>query len=346
MSRSGGESGAQSPLLSSSFCFSPRSCVCAKGWSTAMLNGLPDPFVAASAGCSTPEPWLLPGCSSVFEKLVSNVSPIPMSPTEIGLRGGERSATTKPRRTSILERCILKVSTSSIAVGTEDLDKRSSLPRCFPRIPDPNSAETNAAVLKRRQKQILYGKTTSGYQNYLEQVPKHLRDPKLHPSTPNKYRKYSRRSWDMQVRLWRRALHQWDPPSDAPSDACDLTPDPVEQLENQLAKMTSDLCDDGEKQRENESPAAPKASSVSPLSADMSPELPDAWNVPLSPDPERRRRPLRSPPGLSCSFRIQLTDNNMADWLHLQLEDEHTGDFSAGDQQVPMFSDQYLWNPY
>lgn len=54
--------------------------------------------------------------------------------------------------------------------------------------------------------------------------------------------------------------------------------------QNQLAKMTSDLCDDGgEKQREKETLAAPKASSVSPLSADMSPELPGAWNVPLSP---------------------------------------------------------------
>lgn len=54
-----------------SLCFSPWSCVCVKGWSAAMWNGLPDPLLAAAAsGCSTPEPWLLPGCSSVYDSLV------------------------------------------------------------------------------------------------------------------------------------------------------------------------------------------------------------------------------------------------------------------------------------
>lgn len=51
--------------------------------------------------------------------------------------------------------------------------------------------------------------------------------------------------------------------------------------QNQLAKMTSDLCEDGgDKQREKETPAASKASSVSPLRAL---ELPGPWNSPLSP---------------------------------------------------------------
>ncbi|XP_049447819.1 stem-loop binding protein 2 isoform X1 [Epinephelus fuscoguttatus] len=350
MSTSRVETAAHSPLLSSSLCFSPWSCVCVKGWSAAMWNGLPDPLLTAanSSRCSAPEPWLLPGCSSVFDSLVSNTSPTPSPPAASGLRGRERAVSNKPRRPSILERCILKVSTSSVAVGTEDLDnKRPPLGRCYPRLPDPANTETNAAVLKRRQKQIQYGKNTSGYQNYLQQVPKHMRDAKLHPSTPNKYRKYSRRSWDMQVRLWRRALHLWDPPSESQPDATD-THDPVEQLQSQLAKMTSDLCEDGgDKQREKETPEASKASSVSPLSAVMSLELPGSWNVPLSPEAEMNLRTLRSPPGLS-----QLTNdnNNMTDWLRLLLEaDNNQGevtDFGSDDQQVPVFSDQLFWNPY
>ncbi|KAK3095988.1 hypothetical protein FSP39_021747 [Pinctada imbricata] len=72
--------------------------------------------------------------------------------------------------------------------------------------------ETDMALVGRRQKAIDYGKNTLAYDRYIRLIPKNKRK-RQHPGTPNKYQKCSRRSWDGQVRLWRIALHQFDPPS-------------------------------------------------------------------------------------------------------------------------------------
>ncbi|KAJ8281539.1 hypothetical protein COCON_G00040580 [Conger conger] len=236
----------------------------ARGWSMPLWSGhcVPPEGAVTRPGPHSYglEPWLLPGCSSVYDSLVSNSGTETPPPSDFSGDVDTGDITQPPRRSSILERCILRMSTASVAVGTEDtlcahardmeaLERAQSQMHHGPRSLDPSRCETNEAVLKRRQKQIQYGKGTCGYQNYLQQVPKRLRHPGLHPRTPNKYRKYSRRSWDRQVRVWRRALHAWDPPSGSPHDASSLSQasvesvDPAEHLPELLQRMNTDLCE-------------------------------------------------------------------------------------------------------
>ncbi|KAJ0176574.1 hypothetical protein K1T71_007753 [Dendrolimus kikuchii] len=73
----------------------------------------------------------------------------------------------------------------------------------------PLKVETDLLILQRRQKQIDYGKNTVGYHNYMQHVPFDQRT-KEHPKTPDKYTKYSRRSWDTLIKMWRKELHKYD----------------------------------------------------------------------------------------------------------------------------------------
>ncbi|KDD75517.1 hypothetical protein H632_c642p1 [Helicosporidium sp. ATCC 50920] len=64
-----------------------------------------------------------------------------------------------------------------------------------------------------RQRQVDFGKNTLGYQRYIATVPKSLRRRGTHPSTPDAHQSCSKRSFDGQIRKWRRQLHDWDPPA-------------------------------------------------------------------------------------------------------------------------------------
>eukprot|EP01132_Coremiostelium_polycephalum_P009189 gene9189-11263_t len=70
--------------------------------------------------------------------------------------------------------------------------------------------EQDPKRLQARQRQIDIGKMTDGYLNYLKSISKSKRK-QSDPKTPNKNQICSKRSWDGQVRKWRRLLHKYDP---------------------------------------------------------------------------------------------------------------------------------------
>lgn len=74
----------------------------------------------------------------------------------------------------------------------------------------PVEQESCPKKLAARQKQLDYGKNTAGYAHYIAQVARNARR-RGDPWTPNKLQLCSKRSWDGQVRKWRRALHKFDP---------------------------------------------------------------------------------------------------------------------------------------
>ncbi|XP_077544264.1 stem-loop binding protein [Haemaphysalis longicornis] len=106
----------------------------------------------------------------------------------------------------------------------ERVEKRKSTFGENRKPPFPRVVERDPEVLSRRHKQIEYGKATEGYERYLKAVPRDRR-AKHHPRTPNRFLKYSRRSWDAQIRIWRRQLHIWDPPKEAQEGGDDQVDD-------------------------------------------------------------------------------------------------------------------------
>lgn len=74
---------------------------------------------------------------------------------------------------------------------------------------DPMENENDPDVLKRREKNIKYGKNTDSYQRYIQAVPRELR-VKGSPRTPIKDKVYSRRQWDGLVKHWKIHLHNWE----------------------------------------------------------------------------------------------------------------------------------------
>ena len=99
---------------------------------------------------------------------------------------------------------------------------------------DLGAQERDPRRLEQRRKQVGLGKGTEGYLRYAAAVPRRARDPRLaheapagglpHPRTPSATQQCSKRSWDGQVRKWRRLLHAWDPPPESESGKSDKRP--------------------------------------------------------------------------------------------------------------------------
>ena len=71
--------------------------------------------------------------------------------------------------------------------------------------------ESDAHRLAQRAKQIQYGENTPGYAHFMKALELY---PELFkgciPVKPAVMQKCSKRSWDGQIRKWRRALHMYD----------------------------------------------------------------------------------------------------------------------------------------
>eukprot|EP00871_Galdieria_phlegrea_P002353 jgi/Galph1/3118/GphlegSOOS_G1803.1 len=111
-----------------------------------------------------------------------------------------------------------------------------------------NGIERDEQRLRQRQKQIDNGKNTIGYERYCMLVKRDERRLQ-HPFTPLKYQKCSKRSWDGQIRRWRRMLHQYDPPTQDHPDVINLlnslqnTFQGIDAIENDDSMRTRNIAD-------------------------------------------------------------------------------------------------------
>eukprot|EP00457_Paulinella_chromatophora_P020308 gb/GEZN01022295.1/.p1 GENE.gb/GEZN01022295.1/~~gb/GEZN01022295.1/.p1 ORF type:complete len:188 (+),score=34.73 gb/GEZN01022295.1/:40-603(+) len=125
----------------------------------------------------------------------------------------ERQGATVPSTISSASSSTNKATAHSLAIPLVEVD-----------LQDP----TWQRRVEGRHKQLEIGKNTEGYSNYRKQVPFSERDPSekhgKHPATPNPYLSSSKRSWEGQVKKWRRLLHQWDPAACFQRSICACAP--------------------------------------------------------------------------------------------------------------------------
>jgi hypothetical protein len=110
-----------------------------------------------------------------------------------------------------------------------------------PTIAKPEEVETDQRRVDQRERQLRFGKETDGYLEFVKKVPLVDRLPE-HPKTPEKTQKCSKRSWDGQIRRWRRQLHLFDPSEDgkkAAEDSLGESEPEEDEAEGSLASDSS-----------------------------------------------------------------------------------------------------------
>lgn len=105
-------------------------------------------------------------------------------------------------------------------------------------------------TLARRTKEVDRAKEKPVYTRYVEEIPKHKRVKGMHPKTPNKHINFSRRSWDTQVRLWKRSLYSWageEPSESTNTSYCNSDAESVcgddDQMQNENETLHADVCE-------------------------------------------------------------------------------------------------------
>lgn len=147
--------------------------------------------------------------------------------------------------------------------------------------------------LQQRQKQITYGENTPGFQNFKKLLEK---DPSLLkgcvPVKPCITQRCSKRSWDGQVRKWRRALHMYDyvDMGDCELESAKVKEALIEQNRNPLFStphkpaLMSEEDDEFDDIDEDE---VETPSGFVPITSPASPESSFTQGSPASPSPER-----------------------------------------------------------
>ena len=74
--------------------------------------------------------------------------------------------------------------------------------------PKNKRKKVDEETIRRRQKQIDYGKNNTSYDYYKKKVPKNKR-PRYYPRTPDITLEYSRRQWDGLIKSWKLRVHDW-----------------------------------------------------------------------------------------------------------------------------------------